>query len=140
LYYCAVDSDGKFTLHRKGMDGPVIGTSDPCATEVGDTDLHFADPKSNISLHHEKHMFHHSKTNFSIENKHYHWKGHDDLIEEETQDVVAKFHTKSWQDDVHRLRLGQLDVAHSDNQDVFVFTALVVLKRAEGKLPPFYEL
>ncbi len=142
LYYCEVASDGKMTLHRGGKDGPVIGTANPCTVKEGCTDIELLFPKLTISLHHKEHLLPllHSKTSFSAENKAYHWKGYDELVEDDTNKVVAKFHSKWWQDDTHKMRIGRLDVNETEMRDLIVFTAVIVEERAQEKLPPFYQL
>jgi hypothetical protein len=125
-------------LHRDGKAGEVIGTANLGATKKGCTDLQFMD--STVPLRHKRHLFHSTDTNFSIDNKMFHWTGYDELVEDGTKRVVAKFRPNWWLDNTHQDRVGCLDVNQSGIIDLVVFTALVVEERAEGKLPPFYQL
>ena len=130
------------TLHRGGHDGPVIGTAKPCTVRQGSTDINFVDPKSTVSLQHKDHWIppRHSRTYFSVDDKKYHWKGYDELVESDTKSVIAKFQSNWWQYETHDERIGRLEVSRPDLMDMIVFTAMIVEERAEIKLPPFYQL
>lgn len=130
------------TLHRGGFHGPVIATAKPCTVRQGSTDINFVDPKSTLTLQHKDHLLppSHSRTHFSADNKKYHWKGFDELVEDDTKRVVAKFHSNWWQYETHNERIGRLEVSQTELMDIIVFTAMIVEERAEVKLPPFYQL
>ena len=138
----ASDGSGTVTLHRGGFDGPVIGTKKPCTVREGCTDVHFVDSKSTLSLQHKDHYLppRHSRTHFSVDDKKFHWKGYDELVEDDTKRVVAKFHSNWWQYETHNERIGRLEVSRTDLMDIIVFTAMIVEERAEDRLPPFYQL
>lgn len=130
------------TLHRNGFTGPVIGTAKPCTVREGGTDILFLDPKSTLSLQHKDYYIPpgHSRTQFSVDNKKYHWKGYDELVEDDTKRVIAKFHSNWWQYETRNERIGRLEVNETSFMDIIVFTAMIVEERAEDRLPPFYQL
>ena len=84
-----------------------------------------------IPLQHKHHLLPliHSKSNFSANDKSYHWKGYNELIDHETNEKVATFHSTWFQGDYHRI--GQLDISQREIQDIIVVTALVVQERSE---------
>ena len=94
LYYCEVADDRKLILHQGEKAGPVICTADPCLAKHGSSDLHFVDPEMTVSLHYKYHRLHPKLAKFSIDNKSFRWKGYDELLEDGTNRVVAKFHSK----------------------------------------------
>jgi hypothetical protein len=118
-------NDTKLIFHRGGKDGPVVATADPCPQHKYETDIHFVEPKLTIPLKH-KHKNHH----FICTNKKFHWKGHSDLVEDDTHAVVANFEP-SWFEG-NREKIGLLDVGKApDMHEVVVVTAMVVQERDE---------
>lgn len=131
LYYCETDKIGKLTFHRAGKDGPIIATGDPCLEVEGQTDVHFLEPKSTIQLRHEHHKLPNlkSKTSFQVDNKSYYWRGHNDLLDEETHSLIATFHPSWLEGSCHKI--GRLEIMAEVPQDVIVITALVVQERTD---------
>lgn len=131
MYYCEVDNDGKLTFHRAGKGGPKIATGDPSLEVEGQTNVHLFDPKSTILLRNEyqKNPNLKSKTSFQVDEKSYYWRGHNDLLDEETQSLIATFHPSRQDGSCHEI--GRLEIMGEISQDIIVITALVVQERAD---------
>ena len=119
------------TFHRGGKDGPVIATGTPCLQTEGQTDIHFDELGLVIPLLHKHHKLPslHSRSSFSANDKNYHWKGHGELIEDKANEVVATFHS-TWFEGAHH-KIGRLDIAQKEIQDIIVITAMVVQERSD---------
>lgn len=127
-------NDTKITLHRGGKDGPVIATAEPCPEKKYQTDIHMVENKLLIPFHH-KHHHHH----FAAFSKKYHWKGHKELVEEESGSKVAEYNPSVFEgrrNTIHEE--GTLRVPQSEIQDLVVLTAIIVQERKEEALPPVY--
>ena len=120
------------TIHRGGKDGPVIATGDPCLEKEGQTDIHFLDPKTTILLKHKHHKLPqhiHSMSSFETDSQKYHWKGHNELIDEQSNSVVATFKPTWLEGEGHKI--GDLNVLKDKLMDIAVITALIVQERSD---------
>jgi hypothetical protein len=129
-------------IHNGGKDGPVLATGDPYKDAEGDTDVHFTQKESVVSLQHQSHKFpsFHSRTTFAVDGKKYLWKGHNELVDEGTNTVIATFHPL-WLDapaTTHH-KIGRLDVKDSSLLDFIVVTALVVHERDDEHRRAVYQ-
>lgn len=61
--------------------------------------------------------------------KNYHWKGHNELVEDDTETVIAKFHPKWLEGPDHKI--GTLELNQKEIQDIIVVTAVVVQERSD---------
>lgn len=131
LYYCESGEDGLLTIHRGGKEGSIIATANPCLVTEGQTDIHFTELNLTIPLKHKHHQLPsiHSKSSFSADNKSYHWKDHNELIQDETKEKVATFHS-TWFEGAHH-KIGSLDISQREIQDIVVITALIVQERSD---------
>ena len=111
----------------------MIATGVPCIEKEGYTDIHFIDPKLTISFQHESHTlpFLHTKNRFEHKGKKYYWKDHHELVDPDTNLLLATF-KPTWLED-HGHRIGQLVVKGDgqDMRDIAVMTSLIVQERAD---------
>lgn len=111
----------------------MIATGVPCLEKEGYTDIHFTESKSVINFQHESHSlpFVHTKNRFEHNGKKYYWKDHRELVEEDTNLLLATF-KPSWLEGYGH-RIGQLVVKGDgqDMRDIVVITALIVQERAD---------
>jgi hypothetical protein len=101
-----------------------------------------------LSLEHFDRKFFHAydKTMFTYHGNKYHWKGHSELLEDETEIVLAVFHA-GWFDSrtgVKGTKLGRLEITYDglNLMDLVMISAMVVQERADEELqsvwaPPF---
>jgi hypothetical protein len=132
VYYLEVSADHGITIHRGSKTGLVIATGVLCREKEGVTQVQFPGAATSIDLQHVSHdIFSHGKTGFTYADKKYHWKGHTGLVDDETDKLLAIFHS-SWFDRNYS-KVGKLEVT-SDGQkvlDVAVITALIVQERSD---------
>lgn len=99
----------------------------------GVTEVHFSDESNPIVLDHVHHEFLHihGKTSFTYNGKKYHWKGHTGLVDDETDTLMAIFHS-SWFD-LNWNKVGRLEITSEGKKlsDVAVVTALIVQERSD---------
>jgi len=115
----------------------VIAESHVCFDTPGATEIQFTEPAATVRIEHFPHLLYPCKTEFIYDGKKFHWIGHSELVEEQTGDVLAQFHT-SW----HLMegiehKLGKLIIKHEGlaMTDLIVITALIVQERSEeGRL------
>lgn len=129
--------DHKLTVHRGDKTSPVIATTGGlCPTEKGVTEVFLEEDSNPIVLEHIHHeTFHiHGKTLFTYKGKKYHWKGHTGLVDDETDTLLAIFHS-SWFD-LNWNKVGRLEITSEGKKllNIAVITALIVQERSdEGK-------
>lgn len=128
MYYCAVEpdlrhDDTKLVFRRGGRQGPIIATADPCPERKYQTDLHFLESNLLIPLEHKHHL------HFCFGGKLFHWKGHEELVEDESGRTVAMFKPSLFEG--NRMKIGGMSVDRMGMVDLVVFTALVMQERNE---------
>ena len=137
MYYCEAAPGHKLTIHRGDKTGPVIATTgDVNMAKEGVTEVRFADESNSIVLEHVHHKFLHiyGKTMFTYNGKKYHWKGQTGLVDDDTDTLMALFHS-SWFD-LNWNKVGRLEITSEGKKilDMAVITALIVQERSdEGK-------
>ena len=133
MYFCEAVSDRKIIIHRGGKTGPVIATGSVCSDKEGTTEVQSQDDVSMITLEHVHHdLLHtHGKTSFTYNGKRYHWKGHTGLVDDETNTLLAIFHS-SWFG-LNWTKIGRLEITVDGQKmtDVVVVTALIVQERSD---------
>jgi hypothetical protein len=119
------------TFHRGGKDGPIIATTTPSLEKESGTDIQFYEPNFSFPLLHTHRKLPSltGKTSFSTNGKDYHWKGHNELIDDSSKDVVARFHP-TWLEGSGQ-KIGTLELSQKDIQDIAVITAIVVQERTD---------
>jgi hypothetical protein len=135
MYYCDAALDHRLIIHRGDKSGPIIATGEPCLSQEGLTEIHFAGYGS-LQLKHVHHKFlrFRGKTSFEYNGKVYHWRGHSQLVEDDSGVVLALFHP-GWFE-LSGSRLGKLEITYDGLKmlDLVVITALIVQERSdEGK-------
>jgi hypothetical protein len=125
-----VGPDSKLTIHRGDKSGPTVARANACLVTPGTTDIHLTDPLHTVELEHILYPDS-SKTTFTIDGKTYHWKGHAELLEDETQLKIAHFYPSWLVSDVKEHKLGKLIIYKEDLVDLVVLTALVVQERSD---------
>jgi hypothetical protein len=129
--------DHKLSIHRGDKAGPIIATTGGlCPTQKGVTEVYLQEDSNPIVLEHIHHeTFHiHGKTMFTFNGKKYHWKGHTGLVDDETDTLLAIFHS-SWFD-LNWNKVGRLEITSEGKKllNIAVITALIVQERSdEGK-------
>jgi len=137
MYYCEASPDHKLTIYRGDKTGSVIATTGGInMAKKGVTEVYFPDESNPIILEHIHHEFLHihGKTMFTYNGKKYHWKGHTGLVDDETDTLLALFHS-SWFD-LNWNKIGRLEITSEGKKllDIAVITALIVQERSdEGK-------
>lgn len=108
-----------------------MATGTPCFEKEGCTDIHFFEPDITFPIQHVHHKLPSlaSTTSFSVNGKNYHWKGHNELVEDDTETVIAKFHPKWLEGPGHKI--GTLELSQKEIQDIIVVTAVVVQERSD---------
>jgi len=110
----------------------MIATATPCLEKEDGTDIQIYEPSFSFPLLHTHHKLPSltSKTSFSTNGKDsYHWKGHNELIDDSTKTVVAKFRPTWLEGSGHKI--GTLKLHQKDIQDIVVITAIVVQERTD---------
>ena len=135
MYSCEAGPDHKLVIHRGENTGPVIATTGGLnsAKEDGVTEVYVTDDSDPITLKHVHHEFFHvhGKTMFTYNGKKYHWKGHTGLVDDETDTLLAIFHS-SWFD-LNWNKVGRLEITSEGKKtlDLVVITALIVQERSD---------
>ena len=134
MYYCQAEPDHKLTIHRGDKTGPVIATTGGInPAKKGVTEVHVQGESNPIILEHvHREFLHiHGKTMFTYNGKKYHWKGHTGLVDDETDTLIALFHS-SWFD-LNWNKVGRLEITSEGKNllDVAVITALIVHERSD---------
>jgi len=135
LYYCEVSTseESKLVVHRGPKSGPIIAQINPCLATPGLTDIQLSDPLYTLELEHVDHPDYTSFTKFSYNGKNYHWKGHAELVEEDTGERIAQFYESWLVVDVKEHKLGKL-VMNDDAKelmDLVVITAFAIQERSD---------
>lgn len=140
LYYCVREpdetlDDTKLIIHRGGKDGPIMAVASPCSQQKYQTDIRFVHPPITIPFKHKHH------SHFTSRDRSFHWKGHNELVEDDKDGAVAKFEPSLFEG--NRTKIGVIDVNQVDIQDLVVVTLLVLQERDEEfksqvKVPIFY--
>lgn len=119
------------SIHHGDKNGHIIANANACLVTPGVTDVHFEHPLHTVELEHILYPDSSSKTTFSVNGKSYHWKGHAELLEDETQLKVAHFYPSWLIIDVKEHKLGKLIIYEKDLMDLVIATALVVQERSD---------
>lgn len=130
LYYCEVDEGSNLRIHRGDKSGPIIAEVNTCLVTPGGTDVHLADPLRTVELLHLPHGDT-SQTRFSIDDKRYHWKGHSELLDDDTEVKMAQFYPSWHVIEVKEHKIGTLFIYGDTPRDLSVITALVVQERSD---------
>lgn len=134
MYYCVATPDHKVTIHRGGKTGPEIATtSSPIFAQPDITEVSLANESEPLVLEHVEYgLLHiHGKTSFTVGGKKYHWKGHTGLVDDETDTLLALFHsswfTFEWN------KVGRLEITSEGKKmlDLVAITALIVQERSD---------
>lgn len=115
----------------------MIATAHQCLERDGITEIHITDTNDTIRFQHIHELlpFFDGKTLFEIAGKKYHWKGQTALIDDQTGDLLAAFHSKFLETDYHKL--GDLVVTEEGQRmlDLVIVGCLVLQERSEeGRL------
>ena len=120
-------------LHRGGKDGPILGTANARRERDDTINVHFTDSMSVLRLqhHHYKLPSLQSESKFTHNERTYRWKGHNELVDDQSKEVIATFKATWFEDKSHVI--GRIDVNELKELEleVIVFTALVVQQREE---------
>jgi hypothetical protein len=127
-------ADHTLIIHRGGKSGvPIATTSSPIPAKEGVTEVHFPDASDPLVLEHVHHDFLHlhGTTSFTYNGKKYHWKGHTGLVDDETDTLLALFHSSWFTFDW--TKVGRLEITSEGKQilDIAVITALIVQERSD---------
>ena len=87
-----MDSES-ISIHRGDLTGPVIATADSFQGRNGITEIQLTEVSAVVPIRHKHHTlpFMHGHSFFKVEGKQYQWKKHNELVEEGSHVVLAKF-------------------------------------------------
>jgi hypothetical protein len=110
-----------------------MATAETSKAVEGSTEIYFHDSGTSIEIHHShrKLPFFHCRTVFTSNGKTYHWKGHKELFDDATGEVVGKFHATWLEGTGHKI--GTLEIKDTQMQDLVVLTAIVVQERSDER-------
>ena len=131
LYFCEIGPESKYTIHRGDKSGEIVATCG-CVALDGDTDIVFTDPSrtTTICLGHEHYEFPVMRpvTRFTVEGVKYHWRGHEELVADDSKVVLANI-SQAWpaaEDAERKVDRLVITVDGQDMMDVVAATALIV--------------
>ena len=131
LYFCEIGPESKYTIHRGDKSGEIVATCG-CVALDGDTDIVFTDPSrtTTICLGHEHYEFPvmGPVTRFTVEGVKYHWRGHEELVADDSKVVLANI-SQAWpaaEDAERKVDRLVITVDGQDMMDVVAATALIV--------------
>ena len=121
------------TIHRGNKFGFTIATGSHCLEKKSVTHLHFPESTRTVRLEHFHHKFlhFHGKTIFTYNGTKYHWKGNTVLVDDDTGEVLANFHSSRI--DTASNKIGRLEVTNAGEKllSLVVITALIVQEKSD---------
>ena len=128
-----MEADHKLVFHRGVKSDTVIATGVPCLEKKGRTDIHFIEPKFTVSFEHLHHSlpFTPSRSILTYNGKKYHWKDHHELVEDDTNILLATFHASWLECNGHKIGRLVIKGDGQDMRDLVVITSLIVQERAD---------